>query len=91
MVYPFMTLEDETEMVHSEMKEDGSVKVYFEKPDAKDGFHYTTCWLPDYRWEGIFGFDEEEMSLYRKAVASKANPSTRKQIICLYSTREYLL
>ena len=27
-----MTLEDGTEIVHSEMKEDGSVKVYIEKP-----------------------------------------------------------
>ena len=72
MIYPFLTLEDGTEMHHSEMKGDGSVKVYFEKPDAKDGFHHATCWLPDYRWEEIFGFDEEEMSLYRKAVSSKA-------------------
>ena len=36
MVYPFMTLDDRTEIVHSEMKEDGSVKVYMEKPDAED-------------------------------------------------------
>ena len=39
MMYPFMTLEDNTEIVHSEMKENGEVKVYIETPDEKDGFH----------------------------------------------------
>ena len=34
MMYPFMTLDDGTEIVHSEMREDGRVKVYLEKPDA---------------------------------------------------------
>ena len=28
MMYPFMTLNDETEIVHSDMKDDGTVKVY---------------------------------------------------------------
>jgi len=39
MMYPFMTLDDGMEIVHSEMRSDGSVKVYMEKPDEKDGFH----------------------------------------------------
>ena len=39
MMYPFMTLDDGTEIVHSEMHPDGRVKVYLEKPDAKDCFH----------------------------------------------------
>ena len=30
MMYPFMMLNDETEIVHSEMKRDGRVKVYIE-------------------------------------------------------------
>ena len=28
MMYPFMTLNDDTEITHSEMLEDGRVKVY---------------------------------------------------------------
>ena len=36
MMYPFMTLDDNAEIVHSEMGKDGRVKVYIEKPDAKD-------------------------------------------------------
>lgn len=48
MMYPFMTLDDDTEIVHSEMLPDGRVKVYIEKPDAKDCFHSAVCYLPDY-------------------------------------------
>jgi hypothetical protein len=36
MMYPFLTLDDETEIVHSDMQPDGRVKVYMERPDAKD-------------------------------------------------------
>ena len=46
MMYPFMTLEDNTEIVHSEMLPENRVKVYVEKPDAKDCFHDMTC----YKW-----------------------------------------
>ena len=28
MMYPYMTLNDDTEITHSEMKQDGRVKVY---------------------------------------------------------------
>ena len=45
MMYPFMTLEDGTEIVHSEMKDNGEVKVYIETPDEEDGFHHMTCYL----------------------------------------------
>ena len=39
MMYPFLTLDDQTEIVHSQLLDDGSVKVYVEKPDEKDCFH----------------------------------------------------
>ena len=51
MMYPFMTLDDNTEIVHSEMQPDHRVKVYIEKPDEKDCFHSAVCYLPDYTWE----------------------------------------
>ena len=35
MMYPFMTLNDGTEIVHSETLPDGRVKVYIEKPDEE--------------------------------------------------------
>ena len=53
MVYPFMTLEDNTEITHTEMLTDGRVKVYVETPDAKDCFHSLVCWLPSYQIEDV--------------------------------------
>ena len=66
-------MDDGTEIVHSEMREDGRVKVYLEKPDAKDGFHHATCYLPGYDWEDVFGFTEEEMKRYQEVIESTAH------------------
>ena len=73
MMYPFMTLNDVTEITHSEMKEDGRVKVYIETPNEKDGFHHAVCWLPEYRWENIQGYTEDEMSYYRQLIRNNAH------------------
>ena len=73
MMYPFMTLDDNAEIVHSEMGKDGRVKVYIEKPDAKDGFHRATCYLLSYTWEDIFGFSDEEINHYKKVIESTAH------------------
>ena len=73
MMYPFMTLPDETEIVHSQMLEDGRVKVYIEKPDAKDCFHHATCFIPGYTWEDIFGFTKEDVDKYQEVIESLAN------------------
>ena len=73
MMYPYMTLNDDTEITHSEMTEDGSVKVYIETPDENDGFHNATCWLPEYRWENIFGYSEEELEYFKKLVRNNAH------------------
>ena len=73
MMYPFLTLADDTEITHSEMKPDGRVKVYIETPDEVDGFHNATCWLPDYTWEKIDGYSEEEMASFREMVKNNAH------------------
>ena len=73
MMYPFLTLNDETEIVHSQLLEDGRVKVYIEKPDEKDCFHHATCYLPQYDWTDIFGFSEEEIQNYKTIIESSAN------------------
>lgn len=72
MMYPFLTLDDGTEIVHSELKDGGRVKVYIEKPDAKYCFHHATCWLPDYTWEDIYGFNNEEVKQYSQIIKSNA-------------------
>ena len=73
MMYPFLTLDDGTEIVHSETLADGRVKVYMEKPDERDCFHHATCWLPEYHWEDIFGYSEAEMSYFRQLVRNNAH------------------
>lgn len=73
MMYPFMTLDDNTEIVHSEMKEDGRVKVYLERPDAKDCFHHAACWLPDYTWEDVSGFSAGDMERFQEVIQSTAH------------------
>ena len=61
MMYRYLTLNDGTEVVHSDMLPDGRVKVFFERPDAVDGFHDATCYLPDYTWEDVSGFSDADM------------------------------
>ncbi len=73
MMYPFLTLDDKTEIVYSEMYKNGTVKVYIEKPDAEDCFHYATCYLPRYEWEGIYGFTQEEIAKYQQIIESTAH------------------
>ena len=73
MMYPFITLSNDTEITHSEMKEDGRVKVFIEKPDLKDGFHSAVCWLPDYTWEDIKGYTEDEMDYYKQLIRRNAH------------------
>ena len=73
MMYPFMTLDDEAEIVHSEMLPDKRVKVYVEKPDEKDCFHHMTCYLPDYTVEEVFGFTEAEQARYMDVIRSTAH------------------
>lgn len=70
MMYPFMTLDDNTEIVHSEMLPEGKVKVYIEKPDEKDCFHNASCYLPDYKWNEINGFTQEEIAKYQEFIES---------------------
>lgn len=73
MVYSFMTLNDNTEIVHSEMHPDGRVKVYMETPDEKLCFKHATCWLPEYKWEDVYGYSETEMEFFKKLVESNAH------------------
>jgi len=73
MMYPFMTLNDNTEIVHSEMKPDGRVKVYIETPDEKYCFRHATCYLPDYTWEDIYQYTPEEIEHFLEIITSTAH------------------
>lgn len=72
MMYPFMTLDDNTEIVHSEMLQ-GKVKVYIEKPDERDCFHNATCYLPGYEWVDVNGFTKKEIEKYQNIIESTAH------------------
>lgn len=72
MMYPFMTLNDKTEVVHSEAYDDNgheTVKVYFEKP-VYGGFHSAECYLPSYQWQNIEGFSNEEIQYFTEYLRS---------------------
>ncbi len=73
MVYPFMTLDDNSEIVHSELLPDNRVKVYIEKPDEKDCFHHLTCYLPNYEIEENFGFSEKDVEKYMEIIRSTSH------------------
>lgn len=73
MMYPFLTLDDGTEIVHSQMLSDNRVKVYLEKPDAKDCFYHATCYLPEYKWENVFGFTPSDIERYQEVLQSTAH------------------
>ena len=75
MLYPFMTLQDGTEIVHSEsIQENGreKVKVCIEKP-VDWGFKSAVCWLPDYQWEKVEGFSPEEIDGLQALIQSLAH------------------
>ncbi len=72
-MYPFLTLDDETEITHSEMLPDHRVKVYVEKPDENDGFHHMVCYLPSYDIMEVSGFTKKEVHRYLDIIRSTAH------------------
>ena len=68
-MYPFMQLEDNTEIVHSEILKDEKVKVYIEKP-IEGGFNSATCYLPKYKGDEIVGFSDNDIDKYQEILES---------------------
>lgn len=75
MMYPYMTLADETNIVHSQIiEEDGiqKVLVHFERPTEK-GFDSARCELPRYNWILKDGYTNDEIDLFEKLFRSNAH------------------
>lgn len=75
MLYPFMTLNDNTEIVHSEVLYcDGKerVKVCIERP-IFEGFQSIECYLPEYEWVNNKGFSEKDIQQFRELLESTAH------------------
>lgn len=75
MMYPYMILSDETEIVHSHIiEEDGKQKVIvnFERP-TEEGFDFARCELPEYHWIEKNGYSEDEINLFEQLLQSNAH------------------
>lgn len=75
MMYPYMTLADETEIVHSQIIEKNGIQkiiVNFERP-TEDGFDSARCELPDYKWTENVGYSDEEIAMFEKLLQSNAH------------------
>lgn len=74
-MYQFMTLNDGTSIAHSQaLIKDGKeqVRVYFEQP-INGGFNCAECWLPEYNWTMIEGFDESHKAYFEEFLASTSH------------------
>lgn len=75
MMYPYITLADETEIVHSHIIDAGgvqTVEVHFERP-TEQGFHSARCVLPSYQWKFNEGFSEAEMAFFNEFLQNNAH------------------
>lgn len=73
MIYPYMTLNDETEICCSGIQDDGSVKVYVEKPDNNCGLKSMVCVLPGYEVKENYKFSENELSCILDLIKKNAH------------------
>ena len=75
MMYPYMTLSDETEITHSQVFEEDGVKkveVYFERP-TESGFDSARCQLPSYKWLMRKGYSDQEIKTVEQLLHSNAH------------------
>ena len=74
-MYPYMTLADDTEIVHSQIIEkDGMKKVIVnsERP-TESGFDSARCELPDYKWTEKVGYSNEEIKMFEELLRNNAH------------------
>ena len=79
MLYPYMTLADETEIVHSEMDADGRVRVCIERP-VQGGFQSAQCELPGYKWTDVKGFSDDYIRRFTDIIAKGAQRPVSKGV-----------
>jgi len=75
MMYPYMTLADETEIVHSHLKEENGIRiveVHFERPIC-GGFDSARCKLPTYEWIKRDGFSDDEILRFERLLKDSAH------------------
>lgn len=75
MMYPFLQIDGDTEIVHSEMLSMVKSRCISRSQTPKMAFitHTVSCLLPSYRWENIQGFTAEEIARYQEVIESTAH------------------
>ena len=74
-MYPYMTLADETGIVHSHLLGEGNekyVEVHFERPKPY-GFDSARCRLPSYEWVMRDGFTDDEIAMFERMLHANAH------------------
>lgn len=75
MMYPYMTLADGTEIIHSNILEknnEKTVEVHFERP-IEGGFDSARCSLPSYEWIIRDGYSDEEIKMFEEMLRRGAH------------------
>ncbi|MFI3237378.1 MAG: hypothetical protein R3Y47_05030 [Lachnospiraceae bacterium] len=76
MMYPYMTLSDNTEIVHSHIIEENheikKVIVHFERP-TECGFDSARCELPHYKWIEQSGYSLDEIEVFEQLLKNNAH------------------
>ena len=75
MMYPYITLNDETLITHSHLKEENGFKivdVHFERP-IDGGFDSARCRLPFYEWIIRDGYSDEEINNFERFLKRAAH------------------
>lgn len=72
MLYPYMSFEDGTEVTHSSMNQDGTVKVCIETP-VWGGFKNVIFSLPSYEILEESGFVKAELENWKAFVQANAH------------------
>ena len=75
MMYPYITLPDETLITHSHLLGDGenkSVEVHFERP-SPNCFDTARCSLPSYKWIIRDGYTDDEIAMFEQLLRGAAH------------------
>lgn len=75
MMYPYITLVDETEITHSDLLDrDGvqTVEVHFERP-TEHGFDSARRILPSCQWKFNEGYSQKEIGFFEELLRNNAH------------------
>lgn len=75
MMYPYITLSDDTEITHSHIIDEDevqTVEVHFERP-TEQGFCSARCVLPSYKWLFNDGFSPDEIAFFEELLQHNAH------------------